>query len=391
MLLKAIFWFLLSLIFYTYFGYPVLMALCRFVKKLFQKNSNSDPEFFQPEVTLLVAAYNEKDSIPEKLKNTYLQDYPQNRIRQVWVTDGSTDGTPELLSNYPEVTIIHHPERLGKSAAINRAMRHIQTPITIFTDANAMLSPNAFTELVKPFNQPSVGCVAGEKGISMNNSYDLITSCEGIYWKYESMIKKLESGCGSAVSAAGELYAIRTELFSDIQEDMILDDFFVSSQITKKGYQIKYAPEALATEKASINIKEERKRKVRIATGSFQFLFRNGDLLNPLKNLLFAFQYFSHKVLRWTLVPLAMILLPFINLGLVFTDAGLTYQITLSLALVFFMTAIFGRLFSTTSLRSRYIFLPFYLVLSNFFLFTGLIKYLRGKGNPRWEKSVRQT
>jgi cellulose synthase/poly-beta-1,6-N-acetylglucosamine synthase-like glycosyltransferase len=391
MLLKILFWTLLFLIFYTYFGYPVLMAFCRFGRQLFQKKSHADPEIFQPEVTLLVAAYNEKDSIPEKINNTFSQDYPQNRIRQVWVTDGSTDGTPEILSNYPEVTIIHHPERLGKSAAINRAMRHIHTPITIFTDANAMLSPNAFSELVKPFIEPSVGCVAGEKGISMHNSYDLITSCEGIYWKYESMIKKLESGCGSAVSAAGELYAIRTELFPDIEEDIILDDFFVSSQITKKGFRIKYAPGALATEKASINIREERKRKVRIAAGSFQFLFRNSDLLHPFKNPLFAFQYFSHKVLRWVLVPFAMILLPWINLALVVNEAGLAYQITLSLALVFFMTALFGWLFSNTRLTNRFIFLPFYLVFSNSFLFSGLVKYLRGKGNPKWEKSVRQT
>lgn len=391
MLLKAFFWILLFLIFYTYVGYPLLMAFCNHTKRLFRKHKPSAEDNFQPEVTLLVAAYNEIDCIPEKLKNTEAQAYPADKIKQVWVTDGSTDGTPELLSEHKDITIIHHPERLGKSAAINRAMNFVKTPVTILTDANAMLSPNAFAELVKFFTDERVGCVAGEKGISMNNSYDIITSCEGIYWKYESIVKKLESGCGSAVSAAGELYAIRTELFTAIDEDVILDDFYVSSQITEKGFLIKYAPEALATEKSSISISEERKRKERIAAGSFQFLFRHTGLLNPFRNFLFAFQYFSHKVLRWLVVPFAILLLPLLNLGIIYSSDNPIYKMTLFLAVVFLITAIFGRLFRKTKLRNRFVFLPYYLVLSNLFLLTGLVKFLRGKGNAIWEKSVRQT
>lgn len=392
MFISAIFWFLIILVFYTYLGYPLIISACSFLKSIIKpKELSQSTEQFQPNVTLLVAAYNEIDYIPEKLRNTDSQDYPKNKIKQVWITDGSTDGTYEYLSKYPDILVIHHHERLGKAAAINRAVEHIKTPITILTDANTMLSSGAFSDLVKPFADPKTGCVAGEKGISMNNTYDIITSCEGIYWKYESLLKKVESKCGSALSAAGELYAIRTNLLPSIDEDIILDDFFISSKTIEKGFLIKYVATAVATENASLNIAEEKKRKERIAIGSFQFLFRFPELLNPFRNPLFAFQYFSHKVLRWLAVPFAIFLLPLINLLIIFYNPNPVYKITLLLVLIFYVFALWGRALKNTRLKNRFIFLPYYLIISNISLLKGLILYLQGKGNAKWEKSIRQT
>lgn len=392
MFIAIAFWVLVAIMFYTYVGYIILLIIYSQIKRIKQKKSLPEKSSFLPEVTLLVAAYNEKLIIDEKVNNALIQNYPQDKIHQIWITDGSTDGSELVLKEYSNITVLHQPQREGKTAAINRAMQFVKTPITIFTDANTMLAPQSISELVAPFFDPKVGCVSGEKRILMKKVENATTSGEGIYWRYESFIKKVESDCGSTLSAAGELFAIRTELYNSINNDTILDDFVISTNIAQKGFAIKYAPNAFATEKASATISEEKKRKIRIAAGGFQTLFGTTGLLNPFKFPLLSFQFFSHKVLRWVFLPIALFLLPFLNLVLLILYGENYLYIATFLAQIFFYTLVFvGFLFRNKHTWVKWLFLPYYLFITNVSIIQGLGRYLSGKQNVKWEKSLRQT
>ena len=167
------------------------------------------------------------------------------------------------------------------------------------------------------FSNPNTGCVAGEKRILEKEADAAAGAGEGLYWKFESWIKNMDAELNTAVGAVGELFAIRTELFEDVENDTLLDDFIISLRIARKGYHIAYTPNAYAEETASLNVKEELKRKIRIAAGGIQTIFRLKGLLNPFRYGLLSWQYFSHKVLRWTLAPLSLFLIFAVNLFIV--------------------------------------------------------------------------
>jgi len=345
----------------------------------------------KPYITIVVAAFNEESNIADKIENTLLQDYPQDKIIQIWVNDSSTDRTKEILSNYSNITLLNQPERKGKMAAINLAMKYVKTPITIFSDANAMLSTNAISKLVEPFANPKVGCVAGEKRIHLQWVENAAATGEGFYWKYESLIKKLESSCGSTLSATGELYAIRSEIYKEIESDTILDDFAISTLAIKNKYQIKYVSEANACERASANILEEKKRKVRIAAGSFQVLFRNLELINPFKHLSFSLKFFSHKLLRWFVLPLSIFIIPLLNIIILFNSSEPMYVVTMVLQFIVLISIIAGWLIKDKNISLKWLFIPFYLFMMNISIIQGFIRFIKGKQNVRWDKSVRQT
>lgn len=380
-----LFWISAFIILYSYIGYPLLL----FFVTLFKKNKNSENDDFLPKITILIAAYNESEIVKEKVQNTLSLNYPREKIRQVWVTDGSTDGTPEIIKEYSEIDVIHGKERLGKAAAINRAMATVDSPITVFSDANTFIHPNAILELVKPFNNPNVGCVAGEKKVLFTGNTS--SSGESIYWKYESLVKRLESGTGSTLSAAGELFAIRTELYQNINPDTILDDFEISTQIALKGYSVKYSPHAVTSEKGSENLDEERKRKIRIAAGGFQTLFRNPLLLNPFKKPDLTFKYLSHKVLRWTIVPIGVLMFPVINLAILLGNPTNFYTTTFILLTIFYLFGLIGFLLKNNRYETHLFTIPYYLIMIHIAQLQGLIKYLSKTQNAKWEKVKRET
>ncbi len=392
MLITILFWILLGLLLYSYFGYTMLLALIVYCKKtlLLKKGISSTNDL--PDITIVVAAYNEEQNILYKVINSLQQDYPKDKITQLWVNDGSTDKTKVLLDEYPFIKVLNQPERKGKIAAINLAMQHVTTPITVFSDANAMLSANAIRLLVEPFSKKNVGCVAGEKRISMNSIENAAATGEGVYWRYESFIKKLESDCSSTLSATGELYAIRTELFESVDSNTILDDFIISTSILKKGLLVKYVPEAYACESASANINEEKKRKVRIAAGSFQALFRNMELLNPFKHPFLTFQFISHKILRWFILPLSLILIPVFNILILLVEKqNILYILTLMIQILMLIAIILGWILKDKRLSTKWIFLPYYLFMMNISIVQGFFRFVRDEQNVKWDKSLRQT
>ena len=386
MILEILIWTSIGTIIYTYAGYPALLFIfSRFSGMLRSKSTFAEPEL--PPVTIIIPAYNEGHIVPEKVKNTYELDYPKDKLHIIWVTDGTTDNTYKLLSGFQGLSVLHTKERKGKMHAMTRGLKAATTSMVIFTDANSMLNREAVTEVVRMFSDPETGCVTGEKRIVFTAKQKAAGAGEGLYWHYESWIKNLESATGSVIGAAGELFALRRELYEEVSNDTILDDFTISIMILLKGYRIKYASKARGTESASASVKEELKRKIRIATGDIQVLVRKPGLMNPFKYGMNTWKYISHKVLRWTLVPLAFPVALISNLFLLGSShASDMYFLLFFLQIVFYLLVISGALLRNRKTNQRMLFAPYYLFIMNYAMMAGLIRFISGRYSVTWQK-----
>lgn len=390
--LKILFWAMLLIVFYTYIGYGILLYIIIRLKRFFRgkpREAVLPPDEELPDMTLLICAYNEEDVVAEKMKNTLAIDYPKDKFRIMWVTDGSNDHTNELLKAYPEVDIVFSPERRGKSAALKHGLRELKTRYVAFTDANTMLNPGAMKEIARQFMDPTVGCVSGEKRVMAKKDGDMAAEGEGLYWRYESTLKRWDSELYSTMGAAGELYAIDPTLVREVPDEALLDDFMMSMYVVEAGKRIAYAPDAYAQEYGSANIFEESKRKRRIAAGGLQSIWWLRRMLNPMRQPLVTFQYVSHRVLRWSVTPVAMIILLITNGLLSIMGAGLFYDIILILQILFYTMALIGWLSSRYGHKSKVLYTIYYFVFMNINVFRGMA-YLRTHGKSgAWEKAKR--
>jgi len=407
--MALIFWIFILIVFYTYVGYGILLFFLVKVKEIFRHEKSSkftqgNKNHILPPVTLLIAAYNEEDIIEEKMKNCYNIDYPADKFEIFWITDGSNDSTNALVDKYvksssgdsklPKVSLSFSTERKGKTAAINRAIPLIDSQIIVLTDANTNLNREVILEIVNKFQNPQVGCVAGEKRVNTNNSVNAAGS-EGIYWKYESFLKKYDSRLNSTVGAAGELYAIRKDLFEPMPEDTLLDDFISSLHIAMKGYKIAYCDTAYALENGSANIKEESKRKVRIAAGGLQSILRLKPLLNIFKYKTLSFQYISHRVLRWSITPIILFLLLPINIVLCISSHNqILYIFILICQIFFYILAGIGKHFANRNIKYKATYIPYYFLFMNINVIKGFFYLLKrtqsGDKSGSWEKAKRK-
>ena len=385
--IEILFWIGIGIVFYTYLGYGIVLYLMVKIKELFVKPRLPRLPETLPEATLLIAAYNEEAIVASKMVNCRQLDYPADKLRLVWITDGSNDNTNERLKEYPEVTVLYQPRRQGKTAALNRALPYVNTPYVIFTDANTMLNKGAIKEIIRQFSDPRVGCVAGEKRVEIQAEQGA-TAGEGIYWKYESALKRLDYSLYSAVGAAGELFAIRTSLFEQMPPDTLLDDFILSLRIAMRGYKIAYSKEAYALESASLNMREEEKRKVRISAGGLQSVWRLRGLLNMFRYGILSFQYISHRVLRWTLTPIILFALLPLNLLLACTGHTL-YTVILALQLAFYLLGYLGYKMEKRNIRNKLLFVPYYFLFMNINVIRGYSYLAKHKGTGAWEKAKR--
>ncbi len=388
--MEIIFWIFIGIILYTYLGYGIIMFIFSVLKRLFNTGKLNYNDDYQPEVTLFIAAYNEKDFIDRKIKNSFSLDYPLSKLYFLCVTDGSDDGTPDIIKKYKNVQVLHESERNGKIGAINRGMQYVSTPIVVFSDCNTILPANAIKDIVKQFSVPNVGCVAGEKRITNRKKDVAVNAGEGFYWKYESLLKKLESHVYSAMGAVGELFAIRKELFKNVEKDTLLDDFMISMRIALQGYKINYTPQAYAIENASVNAKEELKRKIRISAGGIQSMLRLKPLFNLFKNPFLGFQFISHKVFRWTLVPLAFPLLFFVNLYLIFNVPAFSiYHYIFTSQIIFYIFVLLGKFVGDHKIGYKLLFIPYYIFFMNYAVYLGFFRFIRGKQSHNWERAKR--
>lgn len=382
-------WMSVAIIFYAFLGYGIILYLLVLLKRTLGIKPTVEQPGFEPPITLVIPCFNEADIMEGKIANCRELDYPSSKLSLVFITDGSTDHFEEVLGRHPDIRLLHENRRAGKTAAENRAMLFIETPIVIFSDANTLLNKEAMRNIVKHFADEKVGCVSGEKRILTDEADSASAAGEGIYWKYESLLKKLDSELYSAVGAAGELVAFRTKLYKDLPEDTLLDDFMQSMQMAAAGYKIVYEPEAYAAETASANVKEELKRKIRISAGGWQSMKRLSGTLRFFKTPLLYFQYVSHRVLRWSVTPFLLILVFLLNIPLAMEESFF-YRLMMVAQILFYGAAVAGYILENRKIRFKPLFVPYYFCVMNYAALAGLKRFLSGKQKGAWEKAQRK-
>jgi biofilm PGA synthesis N-glycosyltransferase PgaC len=384
------FWISLFIIFYTFFGYGILLYAMVKIKRLVKPAKMINYDFDDlPTCTIIVAAYNEAAYMEEKINNTLALNYPAGKLKFIFVTDGSNDGTPEIVSKYPIIKLLHENSRMGKISAVHRSIQQVDTELIVFTDANTFLNADALYLLCRHYKDGRVGAIAGEKRVLIEKTADA-TAGEGVYWKYESKLKEWDSELYSVVGAAGELFSIRRKLYEPVPPNSVLDDFMISMRIAEKGYKIVYEPNAYAQERSSANIGEELKRKIRIAAGGIQSVLWLKSLLNPFKFPTLSFQYISHRVLRWTITPFLMVAALILNLVLVIQGAAIVYTILLILQTIFYVAAYTGKVLEDRKVTIKVLFIPYYFCMMNYAVIAGIWRFFFSEQSVIWEKALRK-
>ncbi|MEQ8470473.1 MAG: glycosyltransferase family 2 protein [Marinoscillum sp.] len=381
-----LFWTSLGILFYTYIGYGIIIYIFNLFMPKTKRNFQSSNEW--PHITFLVAAYNESDFILEKIYNTIDLDYPREKLQFFVVSDGSDDDTPDKVKKFNNVRLFHQAERKGKIHAVNRVMHFVDTPYVVFSDANTMLNKSALKQMIGHYRDEKVGGVSGEKRIVDKAKDNASGSGEGLYWKYESFLKRMDSDLHSMVGSAGELFSIRTSLYEPPKEDMVIEDFYISMRIAARGFKFVYEPNAMATETASASVIDEWKRKVRISAGGIQAIIRLSTLLNMFKYGMLSFQYISHRVLRWTLAPLSLLILFVANVYIVAFGPAL-YSLFMMGQLFFYLMAALGYFLRDQNISIKGFFVPFYFAMMNFAVYAGVFRYINKKQAVTWEKTKR--
>lgn len=389
-----LFWFCMLFIVYVYVGYPLILALLAHLRR---KPAIYPP--ITPQVSILIAAYNEQNVIATKLENTLALHYPKECIQIVVAADGSEDQTPEIVQTFTGqgVELSYDARRRGKMAAINRALPRLQHEILVFSDANNLYAREALRELVKPFAAPKIGAVTGSKIILEDQ--DAHAKADGMYWKYESWIKKNETRLGSCTGVAGEILAIRRSLYQPPPDHVINDDFFIGMGVLRQGYRLVYAPAAHSYERSSLTEKDEAMRRSRIVAGRYQAMLMSGNIL-PWRHPMLVWQIVSHKFMR-PLVPLMMIVaflvtvaaciwspaarnLPWLYLAPPYNTIFLVAELLIGLL------AVFGSSLKDKGLLGKMLYLPTFLVNSNMAAILGLYSFFTGKQTSLWRRARRR-
>jgi poly-beta-1,6-N-acetyl-D-glucosamine synthase len=299
--MKFLFWFSLGCVAYAYVGYALVLWL-----RAALRTKRVIRAQITPTVSIIIAARNEEKNIARKLENLRLLNYPQDRLQVVVASDGSTDGTADILRSHADiVTAVVLEQNGGKAIALNEAVRRATGEILVFLDARQTVDEDAVAQLVEPFANPEVGAVSGELHLEAADG-ESAGEALGVYWKIEKAVRKLESATGSVVGVTGAIYALRRELWSDLPRGTILDDIYVPMIAVRAGKRVLFEPAAVARDKVFAEPGKEFSRKVRTLTGNYQLVQLMPWLLSASNPLLF--RLISHKLARLA-VPLFLVLL----------------------------------------------------------------------------------
>ena len=390
---EILFWASVGALLYTYVGYLVLLFVLssvlqvardlRFIISRGERRAGNHVDEW-PTVSLLVAAYNEEESIGRKIENALSLDYPREKLEIIIASDGSTDATNEIVRSYADqgVKLFDYPERGGKVSVINRSVSRAAHDIVILSDATTMYEPEAIRNAAKHFTDSQVGVVVGEVILK---SHDEEYKGEAYYWRYEVMLKFMENRLGVVVGSSGALCAIRKELFVPVPDSTIVDDFVIPLKIAEKGYRQVYSPEARAIEETATDVSAEFVRRKRIAAGNFQSIFLLWRLLNPFRGYI-AFTFVSHKMMRWC-APFFMIAAFAANIPLL-AESLRYYGVLLVLQLLFYGSAWLGWQTNNPALR-KLCAIQYYFVSMNIGMLQGFLNFLRGTQKVTWERNPR--
>jgi cellulose synthase/poly-beta-1,6-N-acetylglucosamine synthase-like glycosyltransferase len=382
--MEAIFWMSILLISFGYGIYPLLLALA--AKSFGKPNEYNDISTVEqwPEVAVVISAFNEDQDIKQRIDNLFQQDYPADKITYFIGSDGSTDGTNQILSEFNDTRLNAQlfDENRGKASVLNSLVEQVTQPIIIFSDANTHFEPDAIKRLVVHFGKERVGAVCGELNLFNPGGND---NKDSTYWRYEQFLKEKESQLDALLGANGAIYAIRTHLYTPIPANTIVDDFLIVMNVAKAHYQIIYDKTALAHEEIAPSIDEESKRRIRIGTGNYQAFARLYWALNPFIGWRF-FSYVSHKVLRWFTPHLMIIALMsnFILIGDAFYNTIFLIQV------IAYLIAIWGQKASKGGkvIPSSVALLTFF-VFMNFALLQGFYRFAFKNVKGTWQRTSR--
>lgn len=370
------FWVLIALIFYTYFGYPlILLIIAKF------KNGNIRKEEVWPTVSIIISAHNEEKSIKDKLENTLNLDYPKDKLEIIVASDGSIDQTDNIVNSFRDsrIKLISFKERKGKTAVQNEAVKSAKGEIILFSDATTNYDPQLLKNIVRNFSDTNVGAVGGEL-VYMDRNKSLIGEESGFYWKYEKFLKKKESRITSLIGVSGCCYALRKDLYKPIRPDLI-SDFVIAQMIYKDGKKVIYEPDAVSYEDANSSSKDEFKMRVRVAVRTLFGICYMKSLLNPFKYGFYSLQLISHKILRY-MVPVFLVILLLLNIAINTHTNTLIYKVSLYLQLIFYFTALLGFILRN---RKNPFQISYYFCLTNFALLIGMLRFLSGERKVLWK------
>jgi cellulose synthase/poly-beta-1,6-N-acetylglucosamine synthase-like glycosyltransferase len=383
-----VFWSCLILVAHTYALYPitlfVIYALAQartdlryLMGRRDRRRSHLRAEDL-PAVTVVVPAYNEEACLPGKLANLAELDYPRDRLQIIIVSDGSTDRTNQILDTIsdPSIDTIVLPRRGGKATALNHALENAKHELVVFSDTSTLFAPDALQHLLRHFSDPRIGVVCGALRFKGGPEFK---QTEGVYWRYETMLRLMEARLGATLTASGAIFAIRRHCYRPLKANDIIDDFVIPMRARKQGFGVVFDPEAEAFEVAGSTVKDEFTRRVRIAVGSFNALAEFSRVpLNPMA----GFCFFSHKLLRW--------ILPFLLIGMLGSNLFLldsaVYRVALLAQGAVYFWAGLGLVFRQQRRRIPFALLCYFLVAMNVAYLVGFMRFLRGRRETAWQR-----
>jgi cellulose synthase/poly-beta-1,6-N-acetylglucosamine synthase-like glycosyltransferase len=379
----VIFWVSLATVAFAYFGFPCLVIL---LGELFPKRVTRKP--ITPSISLIIAAYNEEQTIVARLNNALALDYPREALEIIVASDGSNDATEELVTSFGQgVKLLRLPRR-GKVFALNAAVEKSSGEILVFSDANSMYQRRALRNLARNFADPKVGGAAGVTLYTLEKNSESSSHGENAYWNYDNWLKDRESLTGSVVSAHGGIYAIRRPLYPQLADSAVTDDFAISTAVIEQGYRLVHEGEARSVEVAVTTAKHEFSRKVRIITQGMRSLMLRKRLLNPFRYGFYSMVLFCHKVLR-RMVPFFLLLL--VGSTLVASPDGTFYFYAAVGQIAFYGLACAGFLMRKTIWgRSKLLYVPFFYCMANAAAMVAMLKLVAGRRIELWQPQRNQ-
>lgn len=364
-------------LFYTYFGYPLLVWFVSSIRPLSIKKSE-----IEPNVTILITAYNEEKILRQKIENTLEIDYPKEKLEILVASDGSTDATDKIAKEYSNsgVKLFRQEGRKGKTYTQNKAVEKCSGEIIVFSDATTVYQKNSLRELLPNFADESVGCVAG-KLIYVDDTKSDVGSGAKKYWGYETFLKERESLACSLIGASGCLYAVRKSAYQPMYAQAC-SDFLICTILYRQNLRSVFEPRAFCTEETNRQTEKELQMRVRVISQTFSDLWINRDMLNPLKSGFYAIELLSHKLLRYA-VPLFLVLIFISSVLLAFSS--IVFLLISAVQIAFYVSAFIAWLLERAKVKTGIFAVPLYFVLANTASTIAFYKFLRGEKFERWE------
>jgi cellulose synthase/poly-beta-1,6-N-acetylglucosamine synthase-like glycosyltransferase len=377
-LAEVAFWLSAAALGYTYVGYPLLVLV---VSRL-RPRPVRRAEGHEPEVSVIITAYNEERDLAAKLENTLALDYPKERLEVIVASDCSSDRTDEIARSFAARGVRLHRQqtRRGKTAAQNAAVALARGEVVLFSDATTMYQPDVLRVMAPSFADPSVGCVAGRL-VYVDPEGTSTGQGARSYWGYETFLKQHESRACSLIGASGCLYAVRRSAYVPLYEEAC-SDFIIATKMVEQGLRTIYEPEAVSTEETNRRSDKEFKMRVRVIAQTYTDLWRHRRMLNPLRGGFYSVELLSHKVLRYA-VPVFLAILFAASAAL--APASRFYALAFFAQALCYLAAGLSLALERAGIHSRLLALPGYFVLANAAAVVAFYKFLRGERYARWE------